>query len=227
MENCPNCDSKISTSIFNENLPLSDNEVKLVNRFTDNSSEGYCQKCNDKNKLLNQANKSFFTLKNELTILKNNQIEKLGKISVNIPISTLQNPQDWKYKSIEMVSAQMVSGTGIISEIASNWTDFFGTDSGYYNEKIKSAEEKCKSILRAEVIKIGGNAILGTDIDYSEAGAGKGMLMVCMAGTAVKITNLDELDYNKEALEEIDSLLKAIDETQLKIQELSEFKVPA
>lgn len=181
----------------------------------------------DKNNLLWQAKKSFFSLKSELTILNNNQIEKLGKISVNIPITTLQSPQDWKYKSIEMVSAQMVSGTGIISEIASNWTDFFGMDSGYYNEKIKSAEEKCKNILRAEVIKIVGNAILGTDIDYSEAGAGKGMLMVCMAGTAVKITNLDELDYNKEALEEITSLIKAIDETKLKIQELSEFKVLA
>lgn len=29
------------------------------------------------------------------------------------------------------------------------------------------------------------------------------MLMVCMAGTAVKITNLDELDYDSVALNEI------------------------
>lgn len=227
MENCPNCESKINTSIFNENLPLTDNEVKLINRFTPNSSEGYCQKCNDKNKLLKQAKESFFTIKNDLDELNKNQITSLEKLSSNIPISTLHNPQDWKYKSIEMVSAQMVSGTGIISEIASSWTDFFGLDSGFYNEKIKSAEEKCKSILRAEAIKIGGNAILGTDIDYSEAGAGKGMLMVCMAGTAVKIYNLAELDYNTEALEEIDSLLKAIHETQLQIQELSDFNVLA
>lgn len=227
MENCPNCEAKISTSIFNENLPLSDNEAKLINRFTPNSSEGYCQKCNDKNNYLKQAKESFFTLKNELDELNKNQITSLGKLSVNIPISTLQNPQDWKYKSIEMVSAQMVSGTGIISEIASSWTDFFGMDSEFYNEKIKSAEEKCKRILRAEAIKIGGNAILGTDIDYSEAGAGKGMLMVCMAGTAVKINNLAELEYNTKALEEIESLQKSMQETQFKIQELVDFKVLA
>ncbi|MFN3759280.1 MAG: heavy metal-binding domain-containing protein [Algoriphagus aquaeductus] len=227
MEDCPNCGSKISTSIFKENLPLNDNEVNLINRFTDNSNLGYCQKCNDKNNLLKQAREKILTLKYELNVLNNKQITELGNLSRYIPISTLQNPQDWKYKSIEMVSAQMVSGTGIISEIASNWTDFFGMDSSHFNEKVKSAEEKCKSILRAEVIKMGGNAILGTDIDYSEAGSGKGMLMVCMAGTAVKITNLEELEYNVKALEEIDSLVKAIHETQLQIKELSEFKILA
>lgn len=225
MENCPNCGSKISTSIFKENLPLNDNEVNLINKFTDNSSLGYCQKCNDKDSLLRQAREKIYTLKNELTELNNKYIKDLGNLSIHIPILTLQNPQDWKYKSIEMVSAQMVTGTGIISEIASNWTDFFGMDSSQYNEKIKSAEEKCKSILRAEVIKIGGNAILGTDIDYSEAGAGKGMLMVCMAGTAVKITNLDELEYNAKALSEIDNLVKALHETQIQMKEFSELNV--
>ena len=35
---------------------------------------------------------------------------------------------------------------------------------------------------------MGGNAIIGTDIDYSEVGGGKGMLMVCMSGTAIELS---------------------------------------
>jgi hypothetical protein len=38
-------------------------------------------------------------------------------------------------------------------------------------------------------VELGGNAILATDIDYAEVGGGKGMLMVCMTGTAVLLEN--------------------------------------
>ena len=37
----------------------------------------------------------------------------------------------------------------------------------------------------------GGNAILAVDIDYSELGGLKGMIMVCMTGTAVTLKNVD------------------------------------
>jgi uncharacterized protein YbjQ (UPF0145 family) len=135
----------------------------------------------------------------------------------------LQTPQDWKYETIELISAQTVTGTGVFTEIASNWTDFFGMESGKYNEILKSGEEKCKDILRTQALKLGGNAILGTDIDYSEAGAGKGMLMVCMAGTAVKITNLNELKYNAKALNGVDDLFKSIDKAESELREISKY----
>ena len=38
-----------------------------------------------------------------------------------------------------------------------------------------------------------GNAITGVDIDYIEVGKGKGILMVCMTGTAVRINNNNNL----------------------------------
>ena len=49
------------------------------------------------------------------------------------------------------------------------------------------------------------------------------MLMVCMAGTAVKITNLDELDYNSVALNEIDEIMNVVEQLEIKIEELTQF----
>jgi uncharacterized protein YbjQ (UPF0145 family) len=223
MESCPNCGAKISTSIFKENLPLTKKEVELINRFSEFTSNGYCQKCNNENNFLGNAKKKYFKLKNELADSLNALTSELTELSQFVPIISLHTPQDWRYKTIEIISAQVVSGTGIVAEIASNWTDFFGMDSGIYNEKVKNAEDKCKSNLRMQTINLGGNAILGTDIDYSEAGGGKGMLMVCMAGTAVKITNLHDLEYNSSALEKLGEIVKSIKEKIALQQELNGF----
>ncbi|MFL0685368.1 MAG: YbjQ family protein [Algoriphagus aquaeductus] len=223
METCPNCGTKLTTSIFKENLPLNNKEVELINRFSEFNCDGYCQKCNNENNLLGNAKKEYFKLKNELADSLNAMTSELTELSQFVPIVSLHTPQDWKYKSIEIISAQVVSGTGIVAEITSNWTDFFGMDSGVYNEKVKNAEVKCKSLLRMQTINLGGNAILGTDIDYSEAGGGKGMLMVCMAGTAVKITNLQELEYNSSALNKLGELVKSIKEKIALQEELNGF----
>jgi hypothetical protein len=54
---------------------------------------------------------------------------------------------------------------------------------------------------------MGGNAVVATDIDYSEVGGDKGMLMVCMSGTVVKLNNISILHETKvKALEELTEL---------------------
>lgn len=219
---CPNCNSEIKDSIFSgENLLISRLEVDFINFFTENLNSGYCRKCSKV--LLDNASNKF----REIRKTKNETKEKLSKrlleLIDSIPIITLHYPQDWKYNSLEIVSAQSVIGTGVITEIASNWTDFFGLESSRYNEKLKNGEENCKRILRYSTLKMGGNAVLGTDIDYSEAGAGKGMLMVCMAGTAVKITNLKELNYNIEALNELEEIPENLNAIELDLEKISLF----
>lgn len=69
-----------------------------------------------------------------------------------------------------MVTEQSDTGTGVSSEFASNWTDFFGLQSGAYNKKIAGGEEIWKTQLHPKCTEQSGNAILGTDIDYAEAG---------------------------------------------------------
>lgn len=234
MGNCPNCDKKLlPNSVFNENRPLTKKEVEFVNRFLQLNSLGFCNKCNEENNYLSKAKGQFLIFKKDLEKTLNDLSEELTdlskelhELSRHIPIISLHSPQDWKYKTIEIVSAQVVSGTGIISEIASNWTDFFGLDSDIYNKKIKDAEDRCKSILRIQTINLGGNAILGTDIDYSEAGGGKGMLMVCMAGTAVKISNLNELEYDSSGLEKLRKVFNKINEKIALKEELKSTEQP-
>lgn len=48
-------------------------------------------------------------------------------------------------------------------------------------------------ILRQKAFLLGANAILGVDIDYSQFGNKEERMLICMAGTAVNLTNLSEL----------------------------------
>jgi uncharacterized protein YbjQ (UPF0145 family) len=98
---------------------------------------------------------------------------------------------DWRFTPLGLVTGQSVTGTGVFSEFASSWTDFFGAQSKAYNQKIAGGETICQTQLRLKCVELGGNAILATDIDYAEVGGGKGMLMVCMTGTAVLLENTE------------------------------------
>ena len=63
-----------------------------------------------------------------------------------------------------------------------------------------------------KALNLGGNAIIATDIDYAEVGASKGMLMVCMAGTAIRLKNPDVLGKTiAAALKEVTDLLNELD----------------
>lgn len=65
----------------------------------------------------------------------------------------------------------------------------------------------CFAQLRKKTLDAGGNAVIATDIDYSEIGGEKGMIMVCMAGTAVNLQNADVLGENKsKRLKELGSV---------------------
>ena len=106
-----------------------------------------------------------------------------------------------------MVTGQSVTGTGIISELASSFTDIFGMQSGRFGNKIKEGENICKAQLRLAAAHLGASAVIGTDIDYSEVGGGKGMLMVCMSGTAIKLDNLEVLNSDTaEKLSDIENI---------------------
>jgi hypothetical protein len=65
--------------------------------------------------------------------------------------------------------------------------------------------------LRYQCALLGGNAIIATDIDYSEVGGGKGMLMVCMAGTAVNLIGIETIfEEREEQLAKVKILVKEL-----------------
>jgi uncharacterized protein YbjQ (UPF0145 family) len=132
-----------------------------------------------------------------------------------MPIVTIQNPYGWKYKIKGMVTGQSTTGTGVISEFASGFTDFFGMQSGRHNDKIRAGEELCAYQLKMKAFNMGADAIVGVDIDYAELGGGKGMIMVCMSGTAVELEN-------KEIFGEwFEDYAKKLQENQIRYAHLS------
>ncbi|MCL4111631.1 UNVERIFIED_CONTAM: hypothetical protein GTU68_002047 [Idotea baltica] len=103
-----------------------------------------------------------------------------------------------------MVTGQSTTGTGVFSDFYSSITDLFGMQSNSYNKKLKGGEDLCYAQVRLQALKLGGNAVIATDLDYSEVGVEKGMLMVCMAGTAIKLRNTNVLGEKiKNNVEEI------------------------
>ncbi|HWB26830.1 MAG TPA: heavy metal-binding domain-containing protein [Chitinophagaceae bacterium] len=134
-----------------------------------------------------------------------------------IPVVTTHTPLNWDYDILGLVTGQSVTGTGVVSEISSSITDFFGMQSIRYNNKLKVGEKLCLAQLRKQTVDWGGNAIIATDIDYSELGGLKGMIMVCIAGTAVRLKNTDVLGETKN--EQIKNLVALLE----KLKPLAEF----
>lgn len=200
MERCPNCNAKIKSSAFSVNKLMSKECTDFVNRFLEEKSEMYCESCIGQ--LYTQALHNLSSRKSQLT----NQVQSL--ISA-IPIISTHSPLNWDYDIIDLVTGQSTSGTGVVTEFVSSISDFFGNESHRHNSKLKECEEACKVQLQYQAYKMGGNAIIATDIDYNELGGGRGILMVCMTGTVIKVKNQEILGADRvEKLKELELTLK-------------------
>ena len=191
---CPNCKSEVKAGFFAA-VGLSKPEtITLINVFGEGTSEAYCTKCEDK-----------FITKAVPVYLRELERTKriIAELIDTVPIVSIQSPLHWEYQVLELVTAQSVLGTGLLSEFTSSITDIFGTQSGAYNKKLVEGEKFCKNILRKKALDIGANAIIGTDVDYSEAGSLKGMLMVCMAGTAIVLKNPEISGVDQEKMKKL------------------------
>ena len=182
MPTCPNDGAELKNSIFGANLPLTQEATDFIHAFTSSTATSYCEKCG--RQLVNEGRQRAISQYQALNSALNKNIHF-------IPLLSLQAPTDWRFTPLGLVTGQSVTGTGVFSEFASSWTDFFGAQSKSYNQKIAGGETICQTQLRLKCVELGGNAILATDIDYAEVGGGKGMLMVCMTGTAVLLENTE------------------------------------
>lgn len=211
-ETCTNCESELKSSFMNKVSKTDDRFNKIVNEIL-NLNVSYCTNCSHTVQLKSD------------TYLIDKQVEYRNEFSEkikSIPVITLQNPKDWNYKPLSMVTSQSVTGTGVFTEISSSITDLLGGQSDRLNSKIRQGENICVNQLRLSCFNIGGNAVIATDIDYAELGGGKGMIMVCMSGTAIKLENPEILsndfaeDINR--LSELISLEKELNRQQLELK---------
>lgn len=186
---CPNCNTPLKGGFLSSVTLIDSQKVNFINAVNDKDIDGYCTKCGGT--LYDQAK---LKVEQEVQEIKRSIWHQMGFI----PVISAQNPLNWDYEVLMMVTGQSTTGTGVLSEFTSSWTDLFGAQSGAYNSKIKAGEQLCFGQLRKQTIDIGGNAVIATDIDYSELGAEKGMIMVCMAGTAVRVKNLEIFSDNRQ-----------------------------
>jgi len=86
---------------------------------------------------------------------------------------------------LDVVTAEVVIGTGLLTEFLGSWADFFGTTSGAFERKLEDAKDAALGKLRARAVQLDADGIIGIDMDYMTIG--QNMLMAVASGTAVKL----------------------------------------
>ena len=86
-----------------------------------------------------------------------------------------------------IVTGEVIVGANIFRDIFASITDIVGGRSGKYEKVLSRAREEAISEMTEKAQKLGGNAVIGVDIDYEVLGQNGSMLMVSASGTAVTI----------------------------------------
>jgi uncharacterized protein YbjQ (UPF0145 family) len=88
-----------------------------------------------------------------------------------------------------LVSGEAILGANIFRDVFAGIRDIVGGRSAAYEEELRKAKNIALDEMQAEAARLGGNAVVGVDLDYETItmGSGGGMLMVTASGTAVLV----------------------------------------
>jgi uncharacterized protein YbjQ (UPF0145 family) len=88
-----------------------------------------------------------------------------------------------------LVSGEAILGANIFKDLFAGVRDIVGGRSAAYEQELRKAKSIALEEMEAEATELGGNAIVGVDLDYEtvQMGSGGGMLMVSASGTAVVV----------------------------------------
>lgn len=205
-DKCPNCGEKLKKGFTAKGTValFTEKNTEIINKYFNKNAKAYCTRCGDE--LWAKASSE---IKAKIKQLQ----DDISKRAYAIPIVTTHTPLAWDYDALGIVTGQSTTGTGVFAELGSGFTDFFGAQSNIYSGKLSKGEQICFGQLRSKTLAQGGNAVIATDIDYAEVGASKGMLMVCSAGTAVRLKNPEVLGKAaSNTLQELSDLLIELDQ---------------
>lgn len=104
-----------------------------------------------------------------------------GMIVTTTP--TIQGREIAGYLGI--VTGEVIVGANLFRDIFASITDLVGGRSGKYEEVLSRARRDAIAEMKDEAMKLGGNAVVGVDLDYEVLGQNGSMLMVSCSGTAV------------------------------------------
>jgi uncharacterized protein YbjQ (UPF0145 family) len=92
-----------------------------------------------------------------------------------------------QYKGV--VTGEAILGANIFRDFFAGITDIVGGRSGAYESELRKARDIAMREMMDEARRLGGNAVVGVDLDYETItmGGNGGMLMVSATGTAVLV----------------------------------------
>ena len=98
---------------------------------------------------------------------------------------TIEGRQVRDYLGI--VTGEVIVGANLFRDLFASITDIVGGRSGKYEDVLARARKEAIAEMEAEAARLGGNAVIGVDLDYEILGKDGSMLMVSVTGTAVKL----------------------------------------
>ncbi len=84
-----------------------------------------------------------------------------------------------------IVTGEVIVGANLFRDLFASITDIVGGRSGKYEDVLARARQQALAEMKQETLKLGGNAVVGVDLDYEVLGNSGSMLMVSASGTAV------------------------------------------
>lgn len=90
-------------------------------------------------------------------------------------------------RHLGIVTGEAILGANIFRDFFAGIRDIVGGRSAAYEKELRSAREIALAEMQQAAASLGGNAVVGVDVDYENIsmGQGGGMLMVSISGTAV------------------------------------------
>jgi uncharacterized protein YbjQ (UPF0145 family) len=98
---------------------------------------------------------------------------------------TLEGRRIREYRGV--VTGEAILGANIFRDFFAGITDIVGGRSGAYEQELRKARDIATREMWEDARRLGGNAVVGVDLDYETItmGGNGGMLMVSATGTAV------------------------------------------
>ena len=86
-----------------------------------------------------------------------------------------------------IVTGEVIVGANLFRDLFASITDIVGGRSGKYEDVLARARKEAIAEMETEATRLGGNAVIGVDLDYEVLGQNGSMLMVSASGTAVVV----------------------------------------
>jgi uncharacterized protein YbjQ (UPF0145 family) len=86
-----------------------------------------------------------------------------------------------------IVFGEVVSGVNFLKDMMAGIRDIVGGRSGNYEAELIKARDQALAEMEKRARELGGNAVIGVDVDYEVLGQNGSMMMVSASGTAVSV----------------------------------------